>query len=193
MKEIRQLSPSLRLALLNLSSFNSNQKLRLTRRENEKIAVRHLIHALFPDKDIQVCYSPSGQPYLNGLHGGISISHSHDLIGILHDAENTHTGLDIELIREKVLKIRHKFLSAIEQNFIPPDNVRMHIMAWCAKETMFKIHSEGNLDFASKIQIDDFTEDSDELICACTAQDFAFKKKLKVEQIGEYIYTWPTN
>ena len=134
MKEIQQLSPSLRLALLSLSSYEPYNDPLLSRREHEKNAVRYLIDLLFPLQNLQLCYSALGKPFLNNLQGGISISHSHDLIGILHDTENTHTGLDIELIRNKVLKIRHKFLSEVEQNFIPPDNVKMHIMAWCAKE-----------------------------------------------------------
>jgi 4'-phosphopantetheinyl transferase len=42
----------------------------------------------------------------------ISISHSHDKLAIIVN-EKEATGIDIELIRDKVLKIKHKFLSQI--------------------------------------------------------------------------------
>jgi 4'-phosphopantetheinyl transferase len=193
MEEIRQLTSSLRLAMLSLDYFNPTNKTSLSRRESEKKAVLYLLGKLFPSTHLTLNYHATGKPYVIGINGSISISHSHDLLGILHDAEQTHTGLDIELIRGKVLRIRHKFLSERERDFIPPDNVQMHIMAWCAKETIFKIHSEGNLDFTSKIHLSEFTEHSEVIDCACSATDYSFEKKLKVEQLGEYIYTWPLN
>lgn len=192
MDKIRSLGGNKRLAILRLDQFSQVHCLR-SRREAERKGTIHLLQLLFGDVGWDLVYLSNGKPVVRGVRGGISISHSHDVLGILHDSERSHTGLDIELIREKVLKIRYKFLSEKEKKFIPDDNVKMHIMAWCAKETLYKIHSEGMLDFIQHLHLHDFSENDESVFGACTAPDFAFEKELRVEQIENYIMTWPVN
>jgi 4'-phosphopantetheinyl transferase len=192
MIEIRQLNPHLKLGLLRLDEFVKVHPVD-SRRAAEKQGALYLLHELFPGMTPQLLYHTNGKPYVGGMEGGISVSHSHDLLAIIADSANTHTGLDVELIRDKVLKIRHKFLSEEEKKFIPEGNVMLHLVAWCAKETMYKIHSEGKVDFIGDLHIEKFTENDKEITASCSAKDFSFTKRLKIEQLNEYILSWPIN
>ena len=190
MKEIRQLSTKLKLGLLRLDEFSVQHNIH-SRREAEKRGAIYLLNELFPDEDVKLRYHSNGKPYAENMLGGISISHSHHLLAILADSENTHTGLDVELIRDKILKIRHKFLSESEKKFIPKDNVIMHLTAWCIKETIYKIHAEGMLDFIRDIMIDEFTEGEKLITAHCGKGNCSFSKTIHIHKMDEYLLAWP--
>ncbi|MBC7862747.1 MAG: 4'-phosphopantetheinyl transferase superfamily protein [Bacteroidia bacterium] len=192
MNQIRQINTDCRLALLWMHEFVKENPAP-TKRETEKNGTLYLLNLLFHKKNPKLEYHENGKPFVKDLPGGISISHSHDLLAIFADERNTHTGLDVELIRDKVLKIRHKFLSEKEKSFIPEKNVLMHIMAWCVKETMYKIHSERKVEFIEHLLIEPFKE-SDEIIQAtCCMDNVKFTKQLKIEQMDEYLISYPIN
>ena len=192
MDEIRQVNSHCRLALLWLHEFVKLNPIQ-SRREAEKKGTIHLLHALYPGHEPELYYFPNGKPYVKNMSGGISISHSHDLLAIFADEKNTHTGLDVELVRDKVLKIRHKFLSEKEKAFIPEKNVMMHIVAWCVKETMYKIHSEGKVDFIQHLSIEPFSEGDEIIHASCNAGDGQFSKQIKIERVLDYVLAYPVN
>ena len=132
--QIRQLNSHTRLAIMRLDEFSAQAEIH-TRRDAEKQGTIYLLSRLFTATKPELKYLPNGKPYMDNITGGISISHSHNLLAVLADSQNVHTGLDVEMIRDKVLKIRHKFLSEKEKKFIPADNLIMHIMSWFVKET----------------------------------------------------------
>ena len=190
MTEIRHLSDTLKLGLLRLDEFSSQRNIH-NRREAEKEGAVFLLNELFPNEKVRLMYRENGKPYAENKTGGISISHSHHLLAILVDHSNIHTGLDVELIRDKVLKIRHKFLSEREQNFIPKDNVMMHLAAWCIKETIYKIYAEGMLDFRENIHIDEFSEQSSLVKVKCIKENHTFNKTIQISRQEEYLMAWP--
>jgi 4'-phosphopantetheinyl transferase len=189
--EIRQLNEHRRLAIMWLDEFSASHGIH-TRREAEKRGTQFLLQQLFPSHIPVLKYHANGKPFVENTAGGISISHSHNLLAVLADSRNVHTGLDVEMIRDKVLKIRHKFLSEEEKKFVPADNIIMHIMAWCVKETLYKIHSEGKIDFIEHLQIEKFNEDSTEISGSCKA-DISFAKQFTIEKLDGYIMAWPKN
>jgi phosphopantetheinyl transferase len=190
MTEIRQISSSCRLATLWMHEFEKENPA-LSRRETEKNGTLFLLKQLFPLHSPALHYTEKGKPYVSDYPGGISISHSHDLLAILADEEEKYTGLDVEQVRDKVLKIRHKFLSENEKQFIPEKNVIMHIMAWCAKETLYKIHSEGMLDFIGNLVLEPFAEDDTHIKGHCISPEIVFDKTLRIEKIQNYLVCYP--
>ena len=72
---------------------------------------------------------------------------------IINISENT--GIDIELVRDKVLKIQHKFLNKKELLFAK-DNVEKLITIWAAKEAMYKVYGLKELDFITNLFVEDF-------------------------------------
>ena len=65
-------------------------------------------------------YTPQNKPFIRDSSAHISISHSHDKLAIILN-RHKNTGIDIELLRDKILTVRHKFLTAGEQDFAGED------------------------------------------------------------------------
>ena len=72
----------------------------------------------------------------------ISISHSKKLVAII--VSELKTGIDIEIISERVLKVKNKFLSYSDNIDESQEDLTI---AWSTKECIFKWHQKGNLNF----------------------------------------------
>ncbi|RYG50007.1 MAG: 4'-phosphopantetheinyl transferase superfamily protein [Chitinophagaceae bacterium] len=101
--------------------------------------------------DANVTYSQTGKPRLSdGKH--ITISHSHELAAIIVSGRNV--GLDLEMIREKIIRIADKFTSNVEQEKLDPESgsyVSQLTMLWGVKESIFKIRDEIGISFKDHI------------------------------------------
>ena len=84
-------------------------------------------------------YDSHGKPYLaDGRH--ISISHSFDRVGVL--LSDVAMGLDIERLREKIVRIAPKFTpwQWQDKGLTQAEVVRHLTQIWSAKEAGFKVH-----------------------------------------------------
>ena len=128
---------------LNISNYTSEK------RKKEQLITRLLVTEILPNKTI--IYNKFGAPELdNGQH--ISISHSADLVAVIISDEKT--GLDIEKISEKTLRLSSKFVS--EKNLINLDKEKSTLI-WCLKEAIYKWEQKGGVDFIKDIIITEFT------------------------------------
>jgi len=127
---------------INISNYTSKK------RKKEHLASRLLVNEICPTKTI--IYNEFGAPELNnGKH--ISISHSKELVAVI--LSDKKTGLDIEQISEKSLRIASKFVSA--RNLIKLNKVKATLI-WCLKEAIYKWHQKGGIDFIKDIIIPEF-------------------------------------
>ena len=84
---------------------------------------------------------------------------------ISHYSEYIVIGLDAEQAdRRQVLKVRDKFLNASEQQFIAPDDLAAHIVAWTAKEAIIKAERNSAIDWTDGIVIKPFAANTDETV-----------------------------
>lgn len=129
--------------------------LKSEKRRLEFLATRLLLRQLL-DEDKNIGYRPDGSPYLNDGSYNISITHTGKYIGIiLHPTKKV--GIDIERISDKVARVKDKFLSKVEQNFIERSNAKVHLtLMWCAKEAVYKIVGHDAIDIINKITISPF-------------------------------------
>jgi 4'-phosphopantetheinyl transferase len=134
--EVFNIKEGLYFGLLNLNEFSIEYNLTV-KRDIETQGKNYLINKLL-DKDVEIKYDDKGKPYLAKDNRHISISHSHNKLAIIIN-EHESTGIDIELIRDKVLKIKHKFLSESELKDAN-DDVDKLLIYWAAKETLYKIY-----------------------------------------------------
>ena len=118
------------------------------KRKKEHLVSRLLVNEICPTKTI--IYNEFGAPELNnGKH--VSISHSKQLVAII--ISDKKTGLDIEQISEKSLRLVSKFIS--EKDLIKL-NKEKSTLIWCIKESIFKWHQKGGVDFIKDIIISEF-------------------------------------
>jgi 4'-phosphopantetheinyl transferase len=106
--------------------------------------------------DFDLYYDEFGKPH---LHDGkyISITHSHQFSAII--LSDDVVGIDIELQREKIIRIADKFADT-EFSFLKPEEkteyIRKLTVIWGAKEAIFKIRNEKGISFRDHIKVNTF-------------------------------------
>lgn len=124
-------------------------------RRLEWLTVRLLLRSMLGES-AKIVYDEYGRPALQGCSGYISISHSKKVAGIYFHPEK-RPGLDIEIISEKVEKVKHKFLSPEELEKIgEKDYTEKLVLYWCAKECLLKIVGRKDIDFIEQLKIQPF-------------------------------------
>jgi phosphopantetheinyl transferase len=107
--ELREINPDITIGILDLRAYSEQHQL-VAKRDIEKSGTRELLKQLLGNKDFELWYTPENKPYLRDSDIHISISHSHDKLVIICN-KRANTGIDIELVRDKVQNIQHKYLS----------------------------------------------------------------------------------
>jgi len=149
------LSESRKIALLDLHVYASVFEIS-EKREVEKKAALFVVREVLDDQNLEILYQENGKPYLSNKIK-ISISHSHDLLAVLFSSDNGEVGVDIEKVRDKVLKIKHKFLSESELQELENASPELYTLYWGAKEAIYKSAGVSGLLFAEQISIEPFS------------------------------------
>lgn len=182
---VRQITQDIRIGLLDLKEFSRTHNI-VVKREQEKAGAAFVLSELLGTKNFKVAYSGQNKPYLAGRSEHISISHSHDKLVIIVN-NRSNTGIDIELIRDKVLNIKHKFLNEKEAGFAAENTERL-ITIWAAKEAMYKCYGLKEVDFKLNLFVEDF--DADVFFGKIEMKDFKKKFQLKRERIEDYMLVY---
>jgi len=126
------------------------------KRKLEFLSVRLLLKELTGIEN-DICYDSNSAPSLVGEKFKISISHTTGYASvIIHPSANV--GLDIEQKRDKILRLKHKFLAQSELENIDKENELEHLLLhWSAKETMFKMMGETDVDSITHLHISPFS------------------------------------
>lgn len=124
------------------------------RRIAEWLTTRVLL-AEMVDRELSIGNNSLGKPFIKNDPINISISHTRDYVAILLN-EKFQVGVDIETISDRIFKIKDRFVS--DNEFIAPDNSTIHLLLhWSAKETLFKLLDEEEVDFKEHLQVQHFT------------------------------------
>ncbi len=119
------------------------------------LSVRHLLkEAGYTDSD--VLYDEFGKPHLNnGKY--ISITHSFVFSAIII-SDDTPVGIDIEMQRDKIVKIASKFTPIQQYKSIANHDalVSKLTIVWGGKESLYKIYGKKKLLFLDHMYIEDF-------------------------------------
>lgn len=187
---IREINENIRLGLLHLPDYSAFTGF-TGKRELEKNATVFLLEKLF-NKTVDLKYNSEGKPLLNSEGCHISISHSHDKLVIICNIKDD-TGVDVELIRDKVLKIKDKFLSKTESDEAK-DNVEKLIIYWAAKETLYKVYGLKEVEFAKHLFVHPFQlETAGTLVGEINLESFRKKFNLHYEKLEDYMLVYILN
>ncbi|WP_264565656.1 4'-phosphopantetheinyl transferase family protein [Flavobacterium sp. N3904] len=137
--------------------LNENNTIRLNYMKSEMHQRAFLsVRKLFQEagySDFDLYYDEFGKPHLHdGKH--ISITHSHQFSAIILSDEVV--GIDIELQREKIIRIADKFTDT-EFSYLNANHkeeyIRKLTVIWGAKEAIFKIRNEKGISFKDHIKV----------------------------------------
>lgn len=161
-----------RAVLLNESSRKRLEGMKSESHQKGFLAVRMLLQYI-GHSDEDLTYDASGKPYLEGkrqdargksesiiqhpspITQHISISHSHEFSCICISDEVI--GIDLELIKEKSLKIAPRFMDVNHlQGLSIADQITKTTIVWGIKESIFKIKNEKGISFPDHIFEDAF-------------------------------------
>ncbi len=156
----------------------------------QHLAGRFLLPYLFADFPLQqVQIADTRKPFLPDETYHFSISHCGDYAAVMV-SRNHRVGIDIELPTEKVGRIRHKFVSAEEEEIIMPASVRELTRIWSAKEAVFKWYSKGEVDFRQHIQLRGMKEEEAfDCFFAKTAEEISVHTAFITPLCLSYVYT----
>ena len=90
---------------------------------------------------------------MNG-QGYVSLTHTHGFAAAIFHREQP-VGVDMDLIREKILTIGSRFLGQSELDFLEKDPAH-YTIAWSAKESIFKCQGKKGVSFRDNILLDPF-------------------------------------
>jgi hypothetical protein len=127
-----------------------------------------------------------GKPHFTNYPLKFSISHSRNYIAVIC-SETNDVAIDIEVIQDKVLKIKHKFLHP--NDFEQGDDLAKLTMIWSSKETIYKhYHTKELYSFKEQIAVDTYNDSK----MHYTLSNFQNQKHSEVfyKKIEGAILTW---
>ncbi|GGK12966.1 4'-phosphopantetheinyl transferase family protein [Parabacteroides faecis] len=145
------------LAMLGLQSeyLPFLQGIKTEKRRQEWLASRVLLKELVGE-ELLIAYHDDGAPYLSGSSLSLSISHTNGYAAVLLQDQET-AGIDIEYHSNRVLKICSRFMSPEEGASIGSEYEVEHLLVyWCAKEALFKMIRQQDIDFIEHLHIEPF-------------------------------------
>ena len=141
----------------------------------QHLAGRYLLTELYENFPLELIkIADTKKPFLADEAFHFSISHCGDYAAAIASKTN-RVGVDIEVISEKIERIRDKFLSAEEQKMVSGitntqhtrSNAQMLTLAWGIKETIFKWYGSGGVDFREHMHIKNISLRNNEFIAQC--------------------------
>lgn len=127
----------------------------------QHLAGRYLLSELYDNFPIELIrIADTRKPYLPDEVYHFSISHCGHYAAALV-SHTSRVGVDIEIVSEKVLRLKDKFLSEPDQLALheliqgeyPLTQTQVYTLAWSVKETIFKWIGSGAVDFKNHIHI----------------------------------------
>ena len=183
---------TLQYALLDLGKFalcfNLSDK-----RTIEKMAALYLVRNILKDESVDIFYEASGKPYLNKSMK-ISISHSYNWLAVLFSSTQ-EVGIDIEKVRDKILKIKEKFLSSQELTELKDAPLEKYTLYWCAKEALYKASGISGLLFAEQLFIEPFvySKNGGKIKAILNHPDSKKKHTLHYHILNDYVLVYTDN
>ncbi|MDX2303042.1 MAG: 4'-phosphopantetheinyl transferase superfamily protein [Microscillaceae bacterium] len=102
------------------------------------------------------------KPSICKLPFHVSLSHALDYsIAIIHQLQPT--GIDMEQVRDKILRIAHKFLSDEEAAFTQSDLHKLTLV-WVVKEAVYKLYGAKKISFSKNIRLSPFEVENEGII-----------------------------
>ena len=131
-------------------SYIKNESLR-----KQRLAVRALLDAMFEEK-VYLSHHDNGKPYIENNAINISITHTDQYVAVILNEED-EVGIDCESFNRDFSAVEKKALSDEEIGDLEDEQKNEQLaIYWCAKEAIFKLTSQYDVDFAEQIQIDGF-------------------------------------
>jgi len=124
------------------------------------LASRFALQQVAKSRDMDINKDVFGKPHLVNDNRYISISHCDGYAAAI--AADAPVGVDVEIVSDRVQRIKSRFLSEDEIAVLGTTDADL-MLAWSAKESIYKLHGEKSLVFKDQIIIKDRNRDESTL------------------------------
>lgn len=142
--------------------------------------------------DFDLFYDEFGKPHLKPQGCSIkdleiSISHSHQFSALA--ISDKKVGLDIEILKEKTLKIAPRFMEVSHlENLSAEEKIKKATVVWGIKESIFKIKNEAGISFPNHIFEDDFTFEDKKATAILKFNNKEETFNIQFDSVEDYIF-----
>ncbi len=153
------------------------------------LATRVLLRKMLDTPGFIDCPSDgNGKPYLANFPQRISLTHSFDYAAVMM-SDNGEVGIDLELVKTKILRIADKFMKEGELATISePHQIEQLYACWCAKEAVYKLQGNKGVSFKDNMTILPFDyQDQGVLYLDLDAPHRTERFKVYYEKFQEYM------
>lgn len=130
-----------------------------------RVLVQRMLAATAPDSVLPLLQNDAtGRPFLlsgAALGPAVSLSHSGEWVAALLAPAGAAVGVDVEVVRDKALRIARKFLTLDELAAIdliissqPGLTIELFSLLWSAKETLYKLAGQRGIIFRQNLLLD---------------------------------------
>ena len=114
------------------------------------LASRFAVQQVSQQTPLELIKDPSGRPFLGVERKPLSLSHCEGFVAAIHS--DVSVGIDVERISSRVQKIKNYFMRDEELDLLGEENEAL-ILAWSAKESIYKWLGEKHLGYKSQLCI----------------------------------------
>ena len=168
-------------------SFIRSESLR-----RQKLAVRALLDEMFEDK-VYLSHHDNGKPYIENSVTNISITHTEKYVAVILN-DNDDVGIDIESLARDFSSVEKKALSEEEIDDLEDDEKRNGQLAiyWCAKEAIYKMLGQYDVNFAEQIEVEKFRPKKDGELEATFEDEDGYEEEFDLEYIifDNHVLVW---
>ena len=160
-------------------------------KQAQHLAAGYLLLQLFPDFPYHTMVYPSaGRPYVPGDRYFFSLTHSGNMAAAIV-SKSLAVGIDMERISDRVLRVRHKFLSQEEWDWVQGQGEELQrellTLLWTVKEAVYKWRNLPGTIFSQDIIVSTF-----ELMSAGKIVVLVADRPVEVsyQRVGEYYFSY---
>lgn len=185
--------------LRNLTSIPSDEMEEISYFKSEslrkqKLAVRALLYEMLGEK-VYLNHHDNGKPYIENNATKISITHTDKYVAIILN-DTDEVGIDCESLDRDFSAVEKKALSEEEIEDLDSEKRNEQLaIYWCAKEAVYKLLSQYNVDFAEQIEVEEFNMKGEgELEVSFTHKDgYEEDFNLQYMTFDRHVLVWATD
>jgi phosphopantetheinyl transferase len=136
-------------------TISSVENIASKQKQQHRLATSLLLYEMTGMK-LNIQHNEHGKPFISGSERKISVSNSRNFVAVM--LSNESTGVDIQIIQPKIIRIAHKFMSDKEMSQLDKNEFIEHLLIyWSAKEAIYKAYGREKVSFRQNISIEPFS------------------------------------
>ena len=181
--------------LLHLSPVENEyyESLRSELRKKHWLSYRSILTTLMDKNSPELIYDAYGKPHPVDRDYHLSVTHSGLFSAVIVSIDGP-VGIDIEMLKDRVERVKEKFLSAEECASIGTVNrLEKLYICWGAKESLYKLYGKPEVEFARDIRLDSFEynpKDKGECSAQMTTPEGTRNYPIHYEKIEDYMLVY---